>query len=255
MYEYLIIFIFGHIIGDFYLQTNKMAENKNTKCTYFLLHCFLYAVALIIFCLPIWNTNLVVPIIVLILSHLIIDLLKAEKIKSKLKAIKNCSSWIFFIDQLIHFLFLIAMAIYIDYNGVEMTVQGNIQNILNVIGLSYIQIIGFALVVFINAKPYNIAIKNLAKQFKPQSDSTEEGNNHSTKIGAGALIGTLERYIVTALCALSQYSAIGFVLTAKSIARYNKISDEEGFAEYYLMGTLMSTMLAILTYIGVKAII
>lgn len=32
-------------------------------------------------------------------------------------------------------------------------------------------------------------------------------------------------------------SAIGLVLTAKSIARYGRISKEKNFAEYYLLGT------------------
>lgn len=44
---------------------------------------------------------------------------------------------------------------------------------------------------------------------------------------------------------ISQYSAIGLVLTAKSIARYDKISHEQDFAEYYLLGTLLSTICAI----------
>ena len=39
-----------------------------------------------------------------------------------------------------------------------------------------------------------------------------------------------------------QYSALGFVLTAKSIARYDKIAKDERFAEYYLLGTLVSTL-------------
>lgn len=40
-------------------------------------------------------------------------------------------------------------------------------------------------------------------------------------------------------------SAVGLVLTAKSIARYDKIAKEQDFAEYYLLGTLLSTLYAI----------
>ena len=44
-----------------------------------------------------------------------------------------------------------------------------------------------------------------------------------------------------------QYSAVGLVLTAKSIARksiarYDRISKDQSFAEYYLLGTLLSTI-------------
>jgi hypothetical protein len=40
---------------------------------------------------------------------------------------------------------------------------------------------------------------------------------------------------------MNQYAAMGLVLTAKSIARYDKITKDEKFAEYYLLGTLLST--------------
>ncbi|WP_207719860.1 hypothetical protein [Clostridium algidicarnis] len=66
---------------------------------------------------------------------------------------------------------------------------------------------------------------------------------------AGALIGILERCIILLLLSVGQYSAIGFVLTAKSIARYNKIADDPKFSEYYLLGTLLSTMLVIVAYL------
>ena len=38
------------------------------------------------------------------------------------------------------------------------------------------------------------------------------------------------------------------LFTAKSIARYKKIADDPEFSEYYLLGTLLSAMLVIGTY-------
>lgn len=37
---------------------------------------------------------------------------------------------------------------------------------------------------------------------------------------------------------MNQYTAMGFVLTAKSIARYDKITKDEKFAEYYLLNAI-----------------
>jgi hypothetical protein len=65
---------------------------------------------------------------------------------------------------------------------------------------------------------------------------------------AGAFIGSLERLIILLLISLGQYSAIGLVLTAKSVARYNKIADDKQFAEYYLLGTLLSALYALIIY-------
>lgn len=62
---------------------------------------------------------------------------------------------------------------------------------------------------------------------------------------AGRRIGTVERLVMLFLLSKDQFAALGFVLTAKSIARYDKITKDEKFAEYYLMGTLMSALCVI----------
>jgi hypothetical protein len=46
------------------------------------------------------------------------------------------------------------------------------------------------------------------------------------------------------LLGMGQYAAIALVLTAKSIARYDMLKDKV-FAEYYLLGTLLSTLLVL----------
>ena len=78
--------------------------------------------------------------------------------------------------------------------------------------------------------------------YKPENkeEDTKKDNN------AGRFIGTIERIIMLIFLSIGQYSAIGLVLTAKSIARYDRISKEKDFAEYYLLGTLISTVTAII---------
>ena len=55
----------------------------------------------------------------------------------------------------------------------------------------------------------------------------------------GELIGKLERVLVVMLILFNQFGGIGFVLTAKSLARFKMFEDKE-FAERYLIGTLAS---------------
>ena len=62
----------------------------------------------------------------------------------------------------------------------------------------------------------------------------------------GRHIGTLERIIMMIFISIQQFSAVGLVLTAKSIARFDKIQKERDFAEYYLLGTLSSTICAVI---------
>ena len=74
------------------------------------------------------------------------------------------------------------------------------------------------------------------------------GSTHaeSATLRAGRAIGTLERWIMVTLILVGQYGLIGLVLTAKSIARFKKIEQDPEFAEYYLLGTLYSTLIALL---------
>jgi len=61
----------------------------------------------------------------------------------------------------------------------------------------------------------------------------------------GRVIGLLERTIVYTLVLYSQFTAIGFILAAKSFARFKDL-DDRLFAEYVLIGTLLSASSAVL---------
>ena len=56
---------------------------------------------------------------------------------------------------------------------------------------------------------------------------------------AGMIIGILERIIILTLVLVDQYTAISFIFTAKSIARFNELKNRK-ISEYYLIGTLLS---------------
>ena len=62
--------------------------------------------------------------------------------------------------------------------------------------------------------------------------------------GAGALVGILERLLVFTLIVVGQWGVIGFVITAKSIARFREL-EEKDFTDYYLAGTFSSLLVAV----------
>lgn len=109
------------------------------------------------------------------------------------------------------------------------------------IEISEVQVQSWLLALLIIHKPANIAISKLLMIYKPEIKNEEK--NHDKN--AGRFIGTVERIIMLIFLFIGQYSAIGLVLMAKSIARYDKISKEKDFAEYYLLGTLISTAIVI----------
>ena len=66
----------------------------------------------------------------------------------------------------------------------------------------------------------------------------------ASTLRAGRTIGILERWIVVTLTVIGQFGLIGLVLAAKSVARFKRLEQEE-FAEYYLLGTLYSLLMAL----------
>jgi hypothetical protein len=61
----------------------------------------------------------------------------------------------------------------------------------------------------------------------------------------GEWIGILERVIALTFILTGNYTAVAFVLTAKSIARFKEL-DNKDFAEYYLLGTSASVVVALI---------
>jgi len=68
----------------------------------------------------------------------------------------------------------------------------------------------------------------------------------------GATIGVLERLLIVTLLLVGADAAIGFVIAAKTIARF-RLLDDRDFAEYYLLGTLASVSVAIVTALAARA--
>ena len=73
-------------------------------------------------------------------------------------------------------------------------------------------------------------------------------------IARGRAIGALERAIVLTLVLLGEYGAIGWIIAAKSLARFKALEDRE-FGEYFLIGTLASFLLAVLAGVGMRMLL
>jgi hypothetical protein len=61
---------------------------------------------------------------------------------------------------------------------------------------------------------------------------------------AGLYIGWLERFLVLTAFLIQSPAMIGLILTGKSIARLGELKGPK-FAEYFLIGTLLSVSLAL----------
>ncbi|MGX8710912.1 MAG: DUF3307 domain-containing protein [bacterium] len=240
----LVLFVLLHVLGDFYLQTDTISEKKISEYKYVLLHSVLYAAVFCAGTILIWSSQIAIAAFVLSILHFLIDSVKYLCIKHY----KHVSeSIVYCTDQCVHILSLIIAVIIFKYCNYNIAFLPEAKSFLNIFpdnGMA--SALRWACIILIVCKPANITIKKMLSKYKPNS---KNGNSDKTIKNVGAFIGTLERIIIVLLLSVNQYAAIGLVLTAKSVARYDKISKEPPFAEYYLLGTLLSTLLVILTYL------
>jgi hypothetical protein len=73
-------------------------------------------------------------------------------------------------------------------------------------------------------------------------------------LSRGLLIGVLERALALTLVLIGQLGALGLILAAKALARFRALDDRD-FAEYVLIGTLASILLALLVGVGVRVLL
>ena len=71
--SYFILFLLGHVIGDFYIQTNNMADKKEKSLKWLLLHSLCYELVILVLSIPIFKYKLIIPLILSGICHLIID--------------------------------------------------------------------------------------------------------------------------------------------------------------------------------------
>lgn len=234
----LIVLLILHLAGDFYLQNDELAKKKSDKIRYIFLHCaYILGLSMVVF-LPLWKSNILYYIIAFVASHLIIDIIKYG-IGKKIENEEN-SGKLYVLDQLLHLISIVVVSAVYNLNEVAlvrwsiMWWDGNIPN----------DILRYVLLVMAILKPTNISFREIFGHTKPvEKVSTEDTKN------VGKLIGNMERLLVCVFLYLGQYTAIGLVFTAKSITRYNKISEKQEFAEYYLLGTLFSILVTIVLFV------
>lgn len=237
--KFLLILGIGHVLGDFYFQTDKMAQQKDKSWKGIVKHAIEYAASVLLIFLLFINMNLMKWILLYSASHLIIDAVKYKLLRiGKIKK----SAKLFIIDQCAHIICIFVIAYMMEISSCTLSHYYLIDSIQQVFGFSKEKVARWILAILIIHEPANILIQSILKELKDE-DTVDSGTKGiaPSDMKAGRKIGSIERLIMLLFIAMNQYTAMGMVLTAKSIARYDQITREQTFAEYYLIGTLLST--------------
>lgn len=236
------LIVLGHIIGDFYVQTDKIAEKKKSSIKYMLLHCLIYSI-IVGTSFFVLNKNISETLWIsgfILLTHLVVDLVKRKCDKKT----DRCGYMIFIMDQAVHIIILFSIFCMAENSLCNLSGSNSIIH-----GLDMKTCITIVSAILICAKPAAIFIslvfEVIPKTVEPANETTENELSIETEHAKiGFWIGILEREIILMLGLMGQYGAIGFVLTAKSLARFKQLEDKS-FAEKYLVGTLLSALIAI----------
>lgn len=218
--------LLAHLIGDFLLQPLKWVVHKEAnkiRSKYLYIHILIHFLVTMVL---LWDMGLWPLALIIALSHYVIDLAKlytAPYFRNK--------GVPFFMDQLLHVLVLYACAFNSNIMG---------HTIMLVRDMDWPLITA---IVFVGS-PASII---MAKLLEGMSDRIEL--DHKSLPNAGKYIGILERLFVLTFIILGRWEAIGFLITAKSVFRFNdlKESNSRKLTEYILIGTLLSFSLAMIT--------
>jgi hypothetical protein len=115
----------------------------------------------------------------------------------------------------------------------------------------------FLLGLLVAANEANLLIRWLLSrlQFRSEAKAGVEGNADidAHELARGRVIGLLERTLIYFFVLNGQFGAVGFTLAAKAFTRFKEL-EKRSFAEYVLIGTLLSSGLAMLIAAFVRKI-
>jgi hypothetical protein len=85
----------------------------------------------------------------------------------------------------------------------------------------------------------------LAVESAEEEKTDVEMNVDVEELNRGRLIGNLERIVLTIVVAAGSYSALGFLVAAKGLVRFEEFEKSREFTEYFLVGSLSSVLVAL----------
>lgn len=216
--------ILSHLVTDFILQPKKWVDDRNNK-HFASLKLYLHGLITGTLAFIITGFHYWMAAVIIMTSHILIDAWKSYR--------KQTVTY-FLIDQFLHLAVLTGLTYFTFLAWNDVT---EIWHQLSNDPGKWKKLTAF---VFLTT-PAGILIGQMTKQWR---DKLPEAENLAS---AGKWIGIVERIIILVFVLYGQYSAIGLLVAAKGIIRFNEKDRQEIKTEYLVIGTLMSIAIAIMT--------
>jgi hypothetical protein len=207
--------LLAHVVADFILQPGWMVARKRSPPV-LLLHVGVVFALTTAALGGIWQFALFIA-----LAHLIIDMLKVYALPHVLRD----SLGAFLADQGLHLVSLLWLAALWPGTAAIGLLGPWMQTLTPwMLGLS-----GLIITVFAGGFAVGLITRRFSGQIAQQGMSD-----------AGRIIGNLERALIFLLVMINQPAGIGFLITAKSILRFDTAREDQKLSEYVIIGTLAS---------------
>ena len=230
----LVLLVAGHCIADFGPRVRNTASGVPSAGV-LLVHVGLVVAVHVIVVLPFLGFELIVAILGIGLLHALID-----GLKTRVSRLDRESATVLILDQAAHLVVVVAAwALLIESTGAQVPVVPT--SWLRPWVTASVVVAAFAA----NATGGSVLVRIVLGPLDRSGDS-----GHA---GAGRLIGILERTLTLILILAGEWAAMALLATAKSVARFDDLKDRE-FAEYYLVGTLASLLVAILIGLALRVL-
>jgi hypothetical protein len=222
--------LLSHLITDFILQPKSWINSRNKKhfaSDKLYLHGFV--TGMLAWTIIGWQYWLIA--IIIMITHTLID---------GWKSYQKTTLTFFLIDQLLHLLIILGCwyAAFFKWSHLLMAWQQ-----FN----SQAQVWKLITSIVFLTTPAGILIGQFTSQWRDKIADADSLAN------AGKWIGIIERIIIFIFVMQGQYSAIGLLVAAKGIIRFNEKDRPEIKTEYLVIGTLISIGMAIATGLICKA--
>ena len=233
----ILALLFAHFAGDFVLQNSRVVAGKREQrflphLEHASVHLLLSEAALLVFVPEVLGVIRNQAILAgMIASHALVDF---AKVKAERGAPAPSAARMFFVDQGVHFLFLLAAAVAIDGNVALFgaTAEWARQDSSRILLLAT----SYTSAVFAAGHANAMLLAPYADRLKKRSVPSE----HAGLENAGKYIGWLERFLILTAVLARSPEAVGLVAAAKSVFRFGDIKEAPALAEYFLVGTFLS---------------
>ncbi len=219
--------LLAHLLGDFVFQPTSWVIDKKkykNRSPYLYLHLGVHAFLLAIVLQ--FDAQYWLGVLCILISHYLVDWAKLE-LQGKWK-----DGYLFFADQAVHIAVLLMIAVLYadsDINWADLYSSKHLLLLCAVITVTYTA---------------SVSMRVVMDYWKVKDDEAADSLTR-----AGKYIGMIERLLVFLFVVLNQWSAIGFLIAAKSILRFSDLSKakDRKLTEYIIIGTLLSITIAIIT--------